>query len=195
MIVINLLGNQLDLLFRQGKANLQMFCESLRKEGLLPSDPTLSTGFTQLDELCREIRDSSSCGTLTVVRTNFTFLEDSLRLLRDGEWVNDEIILACLHLSEKLPSVRIGFSVPTHQVKRPFQMARQRVDEWRRQTKGRDRLIYLFPMFQPNHFSLLEINEAENSIYHYDSWGRKENSTIKVFCPPFATGIYMLTYR
>jgi hypothetical protein len=183
------------LLFQQGKANPEMFRESLEKEGLLPPDPIPSTGFTQLDELCQEIRGSSSGGSLTVVRANYTFLRDSLRLLRDGEWINDEVILACLHLSDKLPSVRIGFSVPTHQVKRPFQVARQRVDEWRRQTNGRYSLIYLFPMFQPNHFSLLEINEIENCIYHYDSGGRKENSTIKVLCPAFITDIYMLTYR
>jgi len=192
-IVLKLLGKQMDLLFQQGRTDPEIFRQSLEKEGLLLPDPTPSTGFTELDELHREIKDSSRGGSLSVVHANYNFLEDSLLLLREGQWINEEVILACLHLSNKLPSVRIGLSVPTYPVKRPFQVARLRVEEWRRETSGPNSLIYLFPMFQPAHFSLLEINEIEKCIYHYDSAGRKENSTIKVFYPGFDTESCMLT--
>ena len=128
-IVLKLLGTQMDLLFQQGTTNPEIFRQSLKKEGLLLQDPTPSTGFTELEELYREINNSSTGGSLSVVDANYTFFRDSLLKLCDGQWINNEVILACLHLSNKLPSVRIGISVTTHTVKRPFQVARLRIEE------------------------------------------------------------------
>jgi hypothetical protein len=52
--------------------------------------------------------------------------------------------------------------------------------EWHCQAEARG-LVCFFPLLQyQNHFSLLEINEREGSIIHYDSMGEGENTDIKV---------------
>ena len=49
---------------------------------------------------------------------------------------------------------------------------------------GRDsgiKIACFFSLFQrQNHFSLLEVNESEGCIYHYDPIGKEENADIKV---------------
>ncbi|RSL38405.1 hypothetical protein CEP51_016922 [Fusarium floridanum] len=125
---------------------------------------------------------------ILVKGTDFLFGADSLRRLSGKTWLNDEVILACLHLSDKLAFVRVGFSVSIHQqmqayslMQRPFERVVEQMAKWHRQVKAGTRLVCLFPLFQSqSHFSLLEINEREESIFHYDSMGETENSDIKV---------------
>jgi Ulp1 family protease catalytic subunit len=51
---------------------------------------------------------------------------------------------------------------------------------WRRAVEGeaqhgQDMLVHFCPInLNANHFTLLEINEREKKIYHYDSWASKD---------------------
>jgi hypothetical protein len=188
MTVLRLLGDQMTLLLQGGATNPELFREKLHKEGLIPSDSIAPTGFTQLDELYGEIRHSITDGKLNVKCVDYKFHAKSLLRFSGNTWLNDELILACLHLSAKLPHVRIGMLVPIHQetgekkrLKRPFQMARKRIEEWRRQAKERNDLVYLFPIIQNNnHFSLLEMIENKHRINHYDSFRRRTKIDVKV---------------
>ncbi|MFD2317080.1 Ulp1 family isopeptidase [Halomonas organivorans] len=59
-------------------------------------------------------------------------------------------------------------------------MASKKIADWHNELEEPGCLISLFPLFQHhNHFSLLEVNERDNSIIHYDSMG-SENPDIKV---------------
>ncbi|KAK7403727.1 hypothetical protein QQX98_010499 [Neonectria punicea] len=125
---------------------------------------------------------------LLVKGTDFRFSVKSLRRLGAMRWLNDEVILACLYLADKLAFVRVGFSIPIHRqtrahsaIPRPFERAAKQIAEWHCQTEARDGLVCFFPLFQhDNHFNLLEINEREGSVYHYDSMSKGENVDIKV---------------
>jgi hypothetical protein len=60
-------------------------------------------------------------------------------------------------------------------------MAAGQIEKWRRWVVEQRSLVYFFPLFQyGNHFSLLEINEREGSIFHHDSIASVENTAIQV---------------
>jgi hypothetical protein len=176
------------LLLQRGTTNPDLFREKLEKERLIPSGSIAPTGFTQLDELYGEIQHSITDGKLNVKYMDYKFHAKSLLRFSGDTWLNDELILACLHLSAKLPHVRIGMLVPIHQqtgenkrLKHPFQMARKRIEEWRHQAKEPNDLVYLFPIIQNNnHFSLLEMIENKRCIKHYDSFRKGTKIDVKV---------------
>lgn len=188
MTVLQLLADQMTLLLETGRTNPDKFRYDLESKGLPFSDPGSSTRFVELDGLCKQVRDSISGDMLLVKGSDFRFGVDSLRRLAATTWLNDEVILACLHLSDKLAFVRVGFSIPIHRqtrahsaIQRPLERAAKQMTEWHRQEGARNRLVWFFPLFQhQNHFSLLEINEREGSIFHYDSMGEGENADVKV---------------
>lgn len=102
------------------------------------------------------------------------------RQLYAGDWFGTELIDACLTMSDKLPFMRFSFCIQldhgTRPLKAPFQVWGERVNEWRSKANGQ-RLAYLSPLIHNgNHFSLLEINEIERKIFHYDSLA-SQNST------------------
>lgn len=125
---------------------------------------------------------------LLVKGAGFRIGVESLRKLGATRWFNDEVILACLHLADKLAFVRVGFSIPIHwqtrahsAIPRLFERAAKQTAEWHRQIEAWSRLVCFFPLFQyQNHFSLLEINKREGSINHYDSIGKGENIDVKI---------------
>ncbi|KAM5354951.1 hypothetical protein ACJ41O_001597 [Fusarium nematophilum] len=186
--VLRLLADQMTLLMETGRTNPDKFRYDLKSEGLPFSDPCSSTGCVELDGLYEQVRDSITGDMLLVKGTDFRFGVDSLLRLGGTRWLNDEVILACLHLSDKLAFVRVGFSIPIHRqtrshstIPRPFERAAKQMAEWHHQAEARSRLVCFFPLFQhQNHFSLLEINEREGSIFHYDPMGEGENADVKV---------------
>jgi hypothetical protein len=180
MAVLGLLQDQFKLLLTTGKTNPDRFFHGLANKGLWSSVTAIGLG-----DLCKQIQEHIPGDMLLVKDSGFTFSVGSLQTLSGREWLNVDVILACLHLSDKLPSVRVGFSVPIHGQKgpipRPFKRAAKRMAQWQQEAGGRNPLIYFFPLFQhENHFSLLEINERENSIFHYDSLYAEKNAVIKV---------------
>ncbi|KAM5349963.1 hypothetical protein ACJ41O_006468 [Fusarium nematophilum] len=185
--VLRLLADQMTLLMETGRTNPDKFRYDLEREGLPFSGPCSSTGCVELDSLYEQVRGSITGHMLLVNGTDFRFSVDSLRRLNGTRWLNDEVILACLHLSDKLAFVRVGFSIPIHRQTRrqstipcPFERAAKQMADWQHQGGASSRLVCFFPLFQrQNHFSLLEINEREGSIFHYDPVGEGENADVK----------------
>jgi hypothetical protein len=176
------------LLLETGRTNPGEFRDGLESEGLPVPEPGPSTKCVELDTFYEQILNSITCDTLLVTGTDFRFGVESLRRLSATRWLNDEVILACLHLADKLTFVRVGFSIPIHRqtrthsaIPRPFERAATQMAEWHRQAEAQGPLVCFFPLFQhQSHFSLLEINEREGFIYHYDSMGEGENANVRV---------------
>jgi hypothetical protein len=103
--------------------------------------------------------------------------------LRQGQWFDAWTIMAAMQISDKPSFVRYGYSVPLDEpgrngrmkpVQRPLTGWSQKIAEFRRQagemSEDATRLVYFCPLNHENsHFSLLEINEREGVIRHYDS--------------------------
>jgi len=99
-----------------------------------------------------------------------------LEQLYSDEWIGTDLINACLAMSDKTSAVRFGQDVSLDVVdkvrskphSRPFQLLPKKISEWKKSSTGP--LVYFWPLIHNgNHFSLLEINELDEKIYHYDS--------------------------
>ncbi|KAH6881115.1 hypothetical protein B0T10DRAFT_580976 [Thelonectria olida] len=173
MTVLKLLTEQMSLLLETGRTNQDKFHDDLESEGLLISEPGSSTRCEELDAFYEKVQESTTGNILLVNGIDFRFQKHSLRRLSATTWLNEEIILSYLHLSDKLSFVRVGFSVPIHRqtrahtaIPRPFERAAKQMTEWHRQAEAQSHLVCFYPLFQrQNHFSLLQINEREGSIY------------------------------
>lgn len=189
-LIVSLLRDQVDLLFKEGTVSESNFCEKLRENNFR------YTGYKSLPECLNiELRDfrhklqQSMTGHHLVTKdTNYIFEAKSLTRLRSAQWLNNDLILACMHLSLKQPFVRVGWSIPTHEkdLLQPesLKAAADVIKKWKLKAK-QEQHISFFPLFQRNnHFSLLEINTSESYIYHYDSCldalNGEENPDIKV---------------
>lgn len=121
------------------------------------------------------MREVAPCGELAVKSRELTFKIDSLVRLRSPKRLNDELILLCLHLSQKHRYVRVGFSVPLHQqanganlMAKPFEKAAGQIDQWRATEPN---MVCFSPLNQRNnHFSLLEVDCKRDTIHYYDSF-------------------------
>ncbi|KAF4468233.1 hypothetical protein FALBO_4852 [Fusarium albosuccineum] len=196
MAILRLLEEQMTSLLSTGKTNPEEFRQQLVEEGFLdPCTAPSATGDEELDAFLEEVRGSSMSDRLVIRHANFQFDIASLQRLGSTRWLNDDIILACLHLSSKLPFVRVGFSIPIHRqtraggaIPRPFERAAQQISEWHASQQEGDShaespLVCFFPLFQRhNHFSLLEISERDGKIYHYDSMSSGKNADVKMAC-------------
>lgn len=186
MAVLKLLESQVKILLDTGRTDHTKFRDELGSKALAVLDPGVPTGDKELDSFYDKVKESGTNNKLLIKGTNFQFPIDSLKRLGKTGRLNDDIILACLHLADKLPFVRVGFSIPIHQSKRkalprPFQMAEKKMAEWHRQVEVRCDLVCFFPLLHhESHFSLLEFNERDGSIYHYDSMSEGENADVKV---------------
>jgi hypothetical protein len=109
---------------------------------------------------------------------------DIFKRLRRGEWFDAWTIFAGMSMLDKTPFVTYDHSIPldearngrrTRLISRPLRRWRIDIDKWRSQVSSQSnetgiRQVYLRPLFHNgNHFSLLEINELQQMIYHYDS--------------------------
>ena len=105
-------------------------------------------------------------------------------MLRRGKWFDAWLVMAGMKMSDKPSFVRYGYSVPldqferfsgssTRPVSRPLAGWRKKVERFSSEAQiqlGRGiRLVHFCPLNRKNHFTLLEINERERKIYHYDS--------------------------
>jgi hypothetical protein len=110
--------------------------------------------------------------------------------LRGDKWFDDELIMAIMDISDKPFFVRHRQSVPLDEVgrtrkiqpyERPLATWARKIAEFRQQARDKFgdsiRLVYFCPLNHRNdHFTLLEINEREEVIRHYDSMA--DRSTI-----------------
>src|SRR4030095_4246799 len=100
-------------------------------------------------------------------------------MLRPGKWFDAWLVMAGMKMSDKPSSVRYGYSVPldqfelfsgsgTRPVSRPLAGWRKTVERF--SGEAQIHLVHFCPLNRNNnHFTLLEINERERKIYHYDS--------------------------
>lgn len=183
MTTLRLLNDQVKMFIDAGRTRPDQFRDQLVKEQLLlPDVVPLGTCLQRLIEKAEQLGTDQ----IMVKKRCFRLDVKSLGRLEEGTWLDSDIILACLHLSKRKPHIRVGFSIPTHtqtrsgMVRRPFQRAAQAIEDWHSESSEKA-LTCIFVLFQRNdHFSLLEINEVDNCIYHYDSQRRGENMGIKV---------------
>jgi hypothetical protein len=104
--------------------------------------------------------------------------------LRRGEWFNAWVIYAGMTMSDKPSFVKYDYSISleeagkNHRMKpiyKPLRNWRKKIDTWRSEIRSQSNgeeipQVYFCPLnHNNNHFSLLEINELERKIYHYDS--------------------------
>jgi Ulp1 family protease len=167
MIVLRLLGDQMKLLLQTGRTNTDSFRNGLEMQELASPQATFTASFTQL----QEIQTSATGSELVVKSTNYRFPITSLQLLNERQWINQDIILACLHSADRLPFIRVGcFHIAlSDQLKDPLQMMQKKVRQWRRQIDKENYLVYLFPLNHNGcHWSLLEIDDREHLITHYN---------------------------
>ncbi|EXA28814.1 hypothetical protein FOVG_19607 [Fusarium oxysporum f. sp. pisi HDV247] len=167
MIVLRLLGDQIKLLLQTGRTNTDTFCNGLKMPELASPQATFTTSFTQLQEIQTSITGSE----LVVKSTEYRFPITSLHLLDGSQWINQDIILACLHLADRLPFIRVSsFHVAlSDQLKDPLQMTRKTVRQWRQEIKKEEHLVSFFPLNHGgSHWSLLEIDDREQRITLYN---------------------------
>ena len=101
--------------------------------------------------------------------------------LRNDEYFDAWLIYACMQISDKPSFVNIAYSIPLDRtdkkgrmftISRPFLGLRTQLDKLRKEFEAtsEEQLIMLCPVnWRNKHFSLLEFNESERKIYHYDS--------------------------
>lgn len=187
MSILNILASQVSLFFETGRTSPEKFIADLGDAGIEFREPS-SLGCGDAAALAQSIQASTSSTMLSVVGTDHTFKTTSIRKLDGKRWLNDELIIACLHLSDKLPFVKVGFSVPLDQRTRPkkgypgpFQRTSNQLKAWHKEIAADSCIVCFFPLWQrENHFSLLEINEFDGCVYHYDSMNKGDNELVKV---------------
>ncbi|KAL7917341.1 hypothetical protein ACQKWADRAFT_306991 [Trichoderma austrokoningii] len=192
MTVLRILSDQLMHLIEDGQTNpaefkheLQIAFPHFKISGLLPPDPIPSAA--EVDSLYQAISKSATTGRLAIGTSSYELEVAELQRLQGKKWLSAELIFACLYLSDRCPYVRIGLCIPIHQesrseipMERPFYRASKMIQAWKNKVKSK--LVYFFPLLLKNsHFTLLEINEREGYIYHYNSI-RGENEDVKNAC-------------
>ncbi|KAF2187985.1 hypothetical protein K469DRAFT_99732 [Zopfia rhizophila CBS 207.26] len=117
--------------------------------------------------------------------------------LRQGEWFDRWLLMAGMTMLDKPYFVRYGYSIPLdqserfgrygkmRQVSRPLAGWRRKVEVFRNKAQKEQGeeicLVYFCPLnCNDNHFTLLEINEQEKMIYHYDSMADRDVIDVKL---------------
>jgi hypothetical protein len=97
--------------------------------------------------------------------------------LREGRWLDNWMLMAGIQMSDKPHFIRYGDCIPLDEPsRRGLRPIRKPLDRWRktieaaRMEHGQNILVFVCPLHRDgNHFSLLEINDREKKIYHFDS--------------------------
>ena len=96
--------------------------------------------------------------------------------LREGNWLDNWMLMAGIQMSDKPHFIRYGDSIPLDEhSRRGPKPIRKPLERWRKTIEtqvehGQNILVHFCPLHRDgNHFSLLEINERERKVYHFDS--------------------------
>ncbi|KAJ3558070.1 hypothetical protein NPX13_g9793 [Xylaria arbuscula] len=189
MDILQLLGEQMGILIESGQTDAAAFKKALEDKGLLGTSNQTSDVSKELRSLQEEMKLAAPGNMLVIKSTGYRVGIETLDRLSGTEWFNDELVLLCLHLADRLPHVRVGFSIPIHQqdrprkiVAKPFERAARVIEEWK-SAEPDNRLTCFFPLFQHgDHFSLIEVNYRDNAVYHYDSLRKTTYIEIKKAC-------------
>ncbi|EXJ73556.1 uncharacterized protein A1O5_03317 [Cladophialophora psammophila CBS 110553] len=174
---------------RQQKLVSQKELEHLRVAFALDSDPMpkgiLDVAVRRLiGDVSMKVLGKHKLENIDAVAVNNTPVTcDTFDRLRYGEWLNDEMINLAMNISDKPDFVKHGYSVPldkvgktrmTTPINRPLAAWARRIKRLREgERNGLQRttpLVYFCPLnHRGAHFTLLEINDQERVIRHYDS--------------------------
>ena len=108
---------------------------------------------------------------------------DLFHRLRPGQWLDSWVLRVAMHISDRPPFVHFHESIPVDHIgrhgqirpiKKPFQAWVKNIAQLRREAETRPEgctpLTFYSPINHTNsHFTLLEINDGEKVIRHYDS--------------------------
>ncbi|KIW79860.1 hypothetical protein Z517_06475 [Fonsecaea pedrosoi CBS 271.37] len=181
---------------RQEMLVSQKELEHLRVTFALDSDPmpkgTLDIAVRRLigDVSTKVLGKHKLTDVDAVAVNNISVTCDTFDRLRYGEWLNDDMINLAMNISDKPDFVKHGYSVPLDKVGktrtvvpiiRPLAAWARRINRLREGERNRFQgttpLVYFCPLNHCGaHFTLLEINDQERVIRHYDS--RADQATI-----------------
>ena len=131
----------------------------------------------------RKIREGDSVAINNGVELDCNIFQ---RLLNE-EWLDAWTIFAAMQISDMPFFVHHGYSLPLEEpgrngrikpIKRPLSGWARKITDFRKDARERlgnsTRMVYFSPLNHSNtHFTLLEINEREEVIRHYDSMASK----------------------
>ncbi|KAH8431011.1 uncharacterized protein LDX57_008672 [Aspergillus melleus] len=202
MKLLHILSSQLELLLWKGFPDLDKFYTDLQEEDLLADnelEELQSTFFMQhgnllhnkvstaVDNLIKRIRSSILAGSKPgydgfTVSGSVELSCDVFQRFHPGKWLDAWAILAAMHISDKPANVTYNMSIPldedknnqVQQIEKPLSRWAKKIEK-HKQTLGPAPLVHFCPInHRKNHFTLLELNEKEEIIRHYDSMAKPD---------------------
>ncbi|KAM5349978.1 hypothetical protein ACJ41O_006483 [Fusarium nematophilum] len=170
MTVLQIVESQVFRFLQSGTTDLERFRHDLEEKGLWSSSLE-SQAPRPSNNLAVFSRSITKINTTDILYpgTELVIPSESLRALKTTPW-HRNIVLTCLYLADKFTFIRVSPSVTvlgqTCTRKNLFEQAATQLAEWHRTAE--EPLICLFVLARQTQYSLLEINEVDGSIYHYD---------------------------
>jgi hypothetical protein len=97
----------------------------------------------------------------------------TLERLLPRRWLDNWMIAVAIQMSDKSQAVNYGHSIALDELEgsqpiaRPLAKWREKIEDMRQQHQ---KTIHICPLYiNGNHFTLLEVNDRERAVYHYDS--------------------------
>ncbi|GMG16930.1 unnamed protein product [Aspergillus oryzae] len=198
MKLLKILAPQLEHLVKIGLPDLHIFYKDL-KEAKLVSESELrqlegrfALEGVEIDRLIRDVNikvlDQSTFGRDDTIAINdgMEIPCDIFDRLRPGRWLDSWTINALMQISDKPAFVKHDLSIPLDQksgnnvlrpIKHPLRAWATKMVKFREEARKASGewvpLVFFCPInHQGQHFSLLEINEREKVIRHYDSMAK-----------------------
>ncbi|KAE8334482.1 hypothetical protein BDV24DRAFT_170146 [Aspergillus arachidicola] len=194
MKLLQILEPQLEQLVQNGLTDLHRFYNDLNKAELLPQDTLreLPMSFALDEDPLPEGQLNAAIEYLihnikTKVLHQETFINDAVTInngsgiscdifnqLRPGKWLNQWTIYALMQLCDKPVYVDYNLSIALDErTENQLQPIKQPLRKWANKIatlREKASLVFFCPInHQANHFSLLEVNDRERAIRHYDS--------------------------
>ncbi len=132
----------------------------------------------QVDQLIEDVRQLVGENGGMILDKQFEVDFNSLNRLYPDQCLDRWIIEAAFELMDKPSCIRWGVAVQFHdtfrgelvQVAKPFDLWKKKIDSCQREAGNHANLIYFCPLYlKLNHWTLLEIDEQQKKIRHYDS--------------------------
>ncbi|RAL06642.1 uncharacterized protein BO97DRAFT_309607, partial [Aspergillus homomorphus CBS 101889] len=197
MKLLYILSSQLECLLWNGSPDLDKFYTELQEEELLAENELEELQGTfpmqhgnllhgkitmAIDDLIQRVRSNILAGSKPgyegfTVSGSVELSCDVFQRFHPGKWLDAWAILAAMHISDKPANVTYNMSIPLdanknnqiQQIEKPLSRWAKTIEK-HKQTLGPAPLVHFCPInHRNNHFTLLELNEKEKIIRHYDS--------------------------
>ncbi|RAO71511.1 uncharacterized protein BHQ10_007523 [Talaromyces amestolkiae] len=146
------------------------------------SDGALNAAYTQLiSRVSKEVfkKQTLSDHDTFIIDHSLKLPADIFYALRPGQWLDCWVIKVAMHIADRPAWVHFRESIPVNDIgrhermrsiKKPFSAWAKEMVELRRKAEGTVPLTFYTPVHHINsHFTLLEIDDGEKVIRHYDS--------------------------